>query len=603
MGGTNDRVLAWYENEQQGTFTREHTVSADIFDSYDSIPADMDGDGDLDIVTAIVVEDRGQYFNDLIWMENTNGRGALTIGHTIAAAVSGTEWIHPADVDGDGDTDVVVGLYFEESLVWFENRGRPTNFPRHSISEHVPDIVAGVVDDLDGDGDFEVAVASFLNDRVAWFESPTNIRSTWSTNLLTPSISTVLQPADVDGDGNVDVVSAAEDGEIHWFRYQGQEQFDNARLAARWRPGLKLVTATDMDRDRDADLIVATKTMIAWVENSGGGSFGEPTIVDRGLKDIRSVQAADLDQDGDRDLLATTEDSLVWYENTNGEAEFSDSKTIVAAQANWSSITDVDGDGMLDVVVALRNMFVWYRNDGSGNFGVAQVISEAFSYATGAEADVDGDGDLDLVVATMTNQFSRLYWYRNDGPVFSGRIQIGGTTGAIDRIELADLDSDGHVDVVVDPTGAGRGAWYKGRGNGLFSPRLTIDSGDNEQLRVADLDNDGNLDLLMASVERGWIGWLEQRLAGDSNNDGLFNSSDLVMVFAGGEYEDGIPNNSTFAEGDWNRDGDFDTSDLVLAFQAGRYEAAARPLRAEIAAAVEAVFGESDRERVMAFVP
>ena len=61
---------------------------------------------------------------------------------------------------------------------------------------------------------------------------------------------------------------------------------------------------------------------------------------------------------------------------------------------------------------------------------------------------------------------------------------------------------------------------------------------------------------------------------GDVNGDGIFDSSDLVQIFRAGEYEDGIDNNSTFAEGDWNGDGDFDSSDLVLAFQSG-YVAAA----------------------------
>lgn len=79
-------------------------------------------------------------------------------------------------------------------------------------------------------------------------------------------------------------------------------------------------------------------------------------------------------------------------------------------------------------------------------------------------------------------------------------------------------------------------------------------------------------------------------IAGDSNRDGRFDSSDLVMVFVAGEYEDNIPNNSTWEEGDWNADGDFSTTDLVFALQAGHYNdgaAASRALSLErIAAAM-----------------
>ena len=61
------------------------------------------------------------------------------------------------------------------------------------------------------------------------------------------------------------------------------------------------------------------------------------------------------------------------------------------------------------------------------------------------------------------------------------------------------------------------------------------------------------------------------RLFGDANGDGLFNTQDLDQVFRFGEYEDDILGNSTFSEGDWNEDGDFTSEDLVLAFSQGYY--------------------------------
>lgn len=61
-------------------------------------------------------------------------------------------------------------------------------------------------------------------------------------------------------------------------------------------------------------------------------------------------------------------------------------------------------------------------------------------------------------------------------------------------------------------------------------------------------------------------------VAGDSDGINGFGSGDLVTVFTASEYEDGIPNNSSWVTGDWNHDGDFDTSDLVLAFTIGVYE-------------------------------
>ena len=58
---------------------------------------------------------------------------------------------------------------------------------------------------------------------------------------------------------------------------------------------------------------------------------------------------------------------------------------------------------------------------------------------------------------------------------------------------------------------------------------------------------------------------------GDSNLDSVFNSTDLVIVFQAGEYEDEVALNSLWETGDWNGDGEFGSSDLVLAFQKGGY--------------------------------
>ena len=91
-------------------------------------------------------------------------------------------------------------------------------------------------------------------------------------------------------------------------------------------------------------------------------------------------------------------------------------------------------------------------------------------------------------------------------------------------------------------------------------------------------------------------------IPGDSNRDGRFDSADIVYVLNLGEYEDGIPNNSTFEEGDWNDDGDFDSEDIVFAFIAGTYvsdDAAAS--RSSLAAAVDAAYADDDDQMKVAF--
>lgn len=71
---------------------------------------------------------------------------------------------------------------------------------------------------------------------------------------------------------------------------------------------------------------------------------------------------------------------------------------------------------------------------------------------------------------------------------------------------------------------------------------------------------------------RIWVEEISNTYIGDANLDGEFGTGDFVQVFIVGEYEDGISNNSTWAEGDWNCDGEFDTRDFVDAFQSDGFE-------------------------------
>ncbi|MFC1758258.1 LamG-like jellyroll fold domain-containing protein [Planctomycetota bacterium] len=89
-----------------------------------------------------------------------------------------------------------------------------------------------------------------------------------------------------------------------------------------------------------------------------------------------------------------------------------------------------------------------------------------------------------------------------------------------------------------------------------------------------DLTGDGNVD----NADRvNWIVDVKNTYAGDSNLDGEFNSTDFVLVFSRGEYEDEVNGNSGWSDGDWNGDGDFNSSDFVTAFSDAGYEQGPRP--------------------------
>ena len=94
-------------------------------------------------------------------------------------------------------------------------------------------------------------------------------------------------------------------------------------------------------------------------------------------------------------------------------------------------------------------------------------------------------------------------------------------------------------------------------------------------------DIDGNFRVNFDDVTT-WIREVKRTYIGDANLDGVFDSGDLVDVFAAGHYEDGEPQNSGWSQGDWNGDREFDTGDLVVAFQDGGYELGPRQVAAQV---------------------
>jgi hypothetical protein len=64
-----------------------------------------------------------------------------------------------------------------------------------------------------------------------------------------------------------------------------------------------------------------------------------------------------------------------------------------------------------------------------------------------------------------------------------------------------------------------------------------------------------------------------QTTLGDANLDGVFDSSDFVLVFQRGHYENRLRGTAGWADGDWNCDGEFTSKDFVEVFAAGKYRA------------------------------
>ena len=145
-----------------------------------------------------------------------------------------------------------------------------------------------------------------------------------------------------------------------------------------------------------------------------------------------------------------------------------------------------------------------------------------------------------------------------------------------------------------DTLGNDSSSWFAGQANpGSTFDGVPGDFDDNRVVNAADIDllfaetrqedPDSRFDLtgdgqVNEDDRNRMIKGILATSFGDSNLDGIFNSSDLVQVFQNGKYEEGLVGSAGWEDGDWNGDGVFSSNDLVLVFQEGGYIAARKDI-------------------------
>ena len=342
--------IVWFMNDG-GTngnlprFRRYQVIFSDDIYWYAAFPADLDLDGDTDVLARF-----GRYDNDenllhteLAWLEN-DGAAVPTFTLHLIDTVSESDpfprfaRIHVADLNGDGFPDPLMSSLEFGQIVWYEHDG--TEFPtfiRHVVATDATGVDRLYADDVNRDNHADILWASRTSNLVAWYEndgesSPSFTLRTIAT-LTDENGVRSLFTSDVNGDGLRDILI-----NNHWFEHNGNTPPDFARhdlepdpnRSPRTRLRLRHFTiedVADVDNDGDSDILGIMQYSgrlpsdikepdILLNDTPTSPAFTRRLYFGQSTSAKSPLFAVDIEADGDLDLIQNGGSfKLDWYEN------------------------------------------------------------------------------------------------------------------------------------------------------------------------------------------------------------------------------------------------------------------------------------------------
>ena len=331
-----------------------------------------------------------------------------------------------------------------------------------------------------------------------------------------------------------DIVTANAGNDTTSFLLGNASGYSVTTLAGNPQFDAQYVAAGDLNNDGITDFVTAadgpTDLLAVYLGQGTGPVFRVHDVtVSNGGTSPTAITLADVNGDGNLDVILTDDsNNSVTVLLGDGAGDFSSQTTfgLVDGESPVAiAVGDIDGDGKLDLVTANQassNLTILF-GDGQGGFARTETVplpanSDPVGVALG---DFNSDGHLDIAVSQSGRTDVGILFGDGAGgfrtTTFNLNVSFGPTINQT-AIAVADLDGDGHADIVVLDSDRNQVDVLSGDGRGDFSLE-NYDTGSSqftsgftfpESLTIADMNGDGLPDIVVSSISSNLVSVLTQ---------------------------------------------------------------------------------------------